>query len=63
MMTHTRNRRVRNTNVRIFTVKGVEGYEGIRADKTYNVKISDGRRERTCVKQLVLLKGIPNKKN
>ena len=56
----TRKRRMCKTNVRICDVERVHGYKGIRADKPYNVEISEERGERVCVKQLVSLKGIPN---
>lgn len=48
------------TNIRICAVERVQGYIGIRANKPYNVKISEKRGEQTCVKQLVSLKKTRN---
>ena len=55
-----RGGRTCKTNVLICIAERVQGYNGIKHDKPYTRNLSVGWGERTCVKKLASLNGMPN---
>ena len=60
MWCEIRGGKTHKTNVRICSAEGVQGYNKVKQDKSYNCKKLVGWGERTCVKQLASLNGMPN---